>query len=167
VGSGGADWAALHAAGASLVSLAAGVVVVGWIVVQVSLIGLVSALQPLVCVLGLAMIVLVARSTRDLRSGSQQGPAAALGYRWGLFRDACLRKGLPLIGHAMELSARNQFKGTVKSVKLGAIMAEVVVDVAGNEIVSEITKSSVERLKLQAGDAVTVIIKSTEVMIGK
>jgi molybdopterin-binding protein len=67
----------------------------------------------------------------------------------------------------MELSARNQFKGKVKSVKLGAIMAEVVVDVAGNEIVSEITKSSVERLKLQAGDAVTVIIKSTEVMIGK
>ena len=67
----------------------------------------------------------------------------------------------------MELSARNQFKGKVKSVKLGTVMAEVVVDVAGNEVVSEITKSSVERLKLQAGDAVTVIIKSTEVMIGK
>ncbi|HUO64319.1 MAG TPA: TOBE domain-containing protein [Terriglobales bacterium] len=67
----------------------------------------------------------------------------------------------------MELSARNQFKGKVKSVKLGTVMAEVVVEVAGNDVVSEITKSSVERLKLQAGDAVTVIIKSTEVMIGK
>jgi molybdopterin-binding protein len=67
----------------------------------------------------------------------------------------------------MELSARNQLKGKVKSVKLGAIMAEVVVDVAGQEVVSEITKGSVERLKLQTGDAVTVIIKSTEVMIGK
>ncbi len=67
----------------------------------------------------------------------------------------------------MELSARNQFKGKVKSVKLGAIMAEVVVDVSGMEVVSEITKSSAERLKLATGDSVTVIIKSTEVMLGK
>ena len=67
----------------------------------------------------------------------------------------------------MELSARNQLKGKVKSVKLGAIMAEVVVDVSGMEVVSEITKSSVERLKLAVGDPVTVIIKSTEVMLGK
>ncbi len=67
----------------------------------------------------------------------------------------------------MELSARNQFAGTVKSVKLGAIMAEVVLDVAGNEIVAEISKASAERLKLKTGDAVTAIIKATEVMIGK
>ena len=67
----------------------------------------------------------------------------------------------------MELSARNQFKGKVKSVKLGAIMAEVLVEVSGLEVVSEITKSSAERLRLQAGDAVTVIVKATEVMLGK
>ena len=54
---------------ASLVSLAAGAVVVGWIAVQVWLIGFVSALQPLVCGLGLAMIALAARSTRGVRSG--------------------------------------------------------------------------------------------------
>jgi molybdopterin-binding protein len=67
----------------------------------------------------------------------------------------------------MQLSARNQFKGTIKSVKLGAIMAEVVVDVGGQELVSEITKSSVERLQLKQGDQVTAIIKATEVMLGK
>jgi len=67
----------------------------------------------------------------------------------------------------MELSARNQFKGRVKSVKLGAIMAEVLVEVSGLEVVSEITKSSAERLRLQAGDSVTVIVKATEVMLGK
>lgn len=67
----------------------------------------------------------------------------------------------------MELSARNQLKGKIKSVKTGAIMAEVVIDVAGQEIVAEITKSSVERLQLKAGDQVTAIVKSTEVMIGK
>jgi molybdopterin-binding protein len=67
----------------------------------------------------------------------------------------------------MELSARNQLPGTVKSVSLGGIMAEVVVDVAGHEVVAAITRSSAERLNLQIGDAITVIIKSTEVMIGK
>lgn len=67
----------------------------------------------------------------------------------------------------MELSARNQLNGTVKTVKLGTVMAEVTVDVGGQEVVSAITRSSVERLNLQAGDRVTVIIKSTEVMLGK
>lgn len=67
----------------------------------------------------------------------------------------------------MQLSARNQLKGAVKSVKTGSIMAEVVLDVAGQEIVAEITKASVERLQLKTGDQVTAIIKSTEVMIGK
>jgi len=67
----------------------------------------------------------------------------------------------------MQLSARNQIAGTVKSVKLGAIMAEIVIDIGGREIVSEITKSSVERLQLKTGDTVTAIIKATEVMIGK
>ena len=65
------------------------------------------------------------------------------------------------------LSARNQFKGTVKSVKLGNVMAEVVVDVGGLEIVSAITKGSAESLGLKEGDAVTAVIKSTEVMIDK
>ncbi|HEY7779914.1 MAG TPA: TOBE domain-containing protein [Ktedonobacterales bacterium] len=67
----------------------------------------------------------------------------------------------------MEISARNQLPGTVKSVTLGGVMAEVVVDVAGHEVVSAITRTSAERLNLQVGDQVTVIIKSTEVMIGK
>ncbi|MFL5270538.1 MAG: molybdopterin-binding protein [Anaeromyxobacteraceae bacterium] len=67
----------------------------------------------------------------------------------------------------MELSARNQLSGTVKNVKVGAVMAEVVIDVGGKEIVSEISKASVERLGLKTGDKVTAIIKATEVMIGK
>jgi molybdopterin-binding protein len=67
----------------------------------------------------------------------------------------------------MEISARNQLKGTVKNVRLGTIMAEVVVDIGGQEIVSAITRGSAEHLNLQAGDQVTVIIKATEVIIGK
>ncbi len=63
------------------------------------------------------------------------------------------------------LSARNQLKGTVKSIKLGAVMAEVVVTVGQNEIVSAITRTSVENMKLKEGDTVTVVIKATEVML--
>ncbi len=64
-------------------------------------------------------------------------------------------------------SARNQLQAKVKSVKLGAVMAEVIVALAdGQEIVSAITRTSAESLNLKAGDDVVAIIKSTEVMIG-
>jgi molybdopterin-binding protein len=65
------------------------------------------------------------------------------------------------------LSARNQFPGTVKSVKLGNVMAEIIVEVSGLEIVSLISRTSAEQLGLKAGDKVTAIIKSTEVMVAK
>jgi molybdopterin-binding protein len=68
---------------------------------------------------------------------------------------------------AAMLSARNQFKGTVKSVKLGGVMAEVVVEVNGLEFVSAITRTSAEHLALQAGVEVTVVVKSTEVLIAR
>lgn len=65
------------------------------------------------------------------------------------------------------LSARNQLPGRIKSIKLGAVMAEVVVEVAGVEVVSAITRTSVENLGLKEGDEVRAIIKATEVMIAK
>jgi molybdopterin-binding protein len=68
---------------------------------------------------------------------------------------------------SMEISARNQLKGRVKDVVLGTVMAEVVVDIGGQEVAAAITRRSAEGLGLKAGDAVTVIIKATEVMIGK
>lgn len=65
------------------------------------------------------------------------------------------------------LSARNQFEGTVKSVKLGNVMAEVVVEVGAIEVVSTITRGSAEAMDLKVGDRVKAVIKSTEVMIDK
>lgn len=67
----------------------------------------------------------------------------------------------------MEISARNQLRGTVTSVTLGTIMAEVVVDVNGIEIVAAITRRSAESLGLKQGDQVTAVIKATEVLIAK
>lgn len=67
----------------------------------------------------------------------------------------------------MEISARNQLPGTVKRITLGTVMAEVVVDVGGHDVVSAITRRSAESLELAEGDAVTVVIKATEVILGK
>ncbi len=64
------------------------------------------------------------------------------------------------------LSARNQFKGIVKSVKLGDVAAEVLM-VGELEVVSMITRGSAEGLNLKPGDEVRAIIKSTEVLIDK
>jgi molybdopterin-binding protein len=65
------------------------------------------------------------------------------------------------------LSARNQFPGSVKSVFLGGIMAEVVVKVGEFEIVSAITRGSAEAMGLKVGDQVKVVIKATEVLVDK
>lgn len=65
----------------------------------------------------------------------------------------------------MELSARNQLKGTVRSVTLGAVMSEVTVDVGGQEVTAAITRGSVERLGIREGAEVTVVIKATDVML--
>jgi molybdopterin-binding protein len=65
------------------------------------------------------------------------------------------------------LSARNQFKGTVKEITLSNVMADVVVSAGGVEIVAAITRVSADRLGLKPGDTVTAIVKSTDVMIDK
>jgi molybdopterin-binding protein len=65
------------------------------------------------------------------------------------------------------LSARNQFTGTVKELKLGTVMAEVVVSAGGIEIAAAITRNSAETLNLKEGDQVTAVIKATDVMINK
>ncbi|HEY1602609.1 MAG TPA: TOBE domain-containing protein [Pirellulales bacterium] len=65
------------------------------------------------------------------------------------------------------LSARNQVSGQIKAVKLGAVAAEVVISAGGIELVAAITRDSVERMKLAAGDQVTAVIKASDVIIAK
>lgn len=67
----------------------------------------------------------------------------------------------------MEISARNQLKGQVVRVRSGAVMAEVEVRIKPGTVVAAITDRSAKRLKLKSGDKVMVIIKATEVLIGK
>jgi len=67
----------------------------------------------------------------------------------------------------MKLSARNVIKGTVKSVEMGAVNADVTVEIApGVEMSSIITKKSCESLEIKAGKKVYLIIKASNVIIG-
>ena len=67
----------------------------------------------------------------------------------------------------MMVSARNQLRGQVRSVRLEGLVAEVTVDIGGQDVVSTITRASAERLYLKVGDQVTVIIKASDALIGK
>ena len=65
----------------------------------------------------------------------------------------------------MKLSARNQIKGTVKSVKKGAVNAVVVICRGNhNPIKADVTMESVEALGLEEGKECYAVIKATSVM---
>lgn len=68
----------------------------------------------------------------------------------------------------MQLSARNQLEGKITNIELGAVMANIKIEISQpNTITAVITKESAEKLGLTEGDDVSAIIKSTEVIIGK
>ena len=68
----------------------------------------------------------------------------------------------------MKISARNQIAGRLVAIHPGAVNGTVKVDI-GNGIVvtTSITEEAIADLALAEGDQVTVIIKASDVMIGK
>jgi molybdopterin-binding protein len=68
----------------------------------------------------------------------------------------------------MKLSARNQLAGNIIAIVKGQTTAHIRVDIGGGNIVTaSITNDAVDDLSLRIGDAVTAVIKSSDVMIGK
>jgi molybdopterin-binding protein len=68
----------------------------------------------------------------------------------------------------MKLSARNQIQGQIVKVTKGQTTAHIRVDIGGGNIVtSSITNDAVDELALAVGDTVTIIVKASDVMIGK
>lgn len=64
----------------------------------------------------------------------------------------------------MQVSARNCLKGTVKSINLGSVNNEIVLEIAPSiEVVSVITKASAERLGLAVGKEAYAVIKASDV----
>lgn len=67
----------------------------------------------------------------------------------------------------MKLSARNIFKGTVKSIEIGLVNAELTLEVAPKLLITSIiTRKSCEDLKLKVGKKAYAVIKASNVMIG-
>jgi molybdopterin-binding protein len=67
----------------------------------------------------------------------------------------------------MKLSARNILKGTVRHITDGAVNCEVAIEIApGVEIVSIVTKASVQALGLKVGEPAYAVVKASSVMVG-
>ena len=66
----------------------------------------------------------------------------------------------------MQTSARNQFLGRVLSVKIGAVNAEVILDIGGSDqLAAIITNESVENLALKPGVEAYALIKAPWVIL--
>jgi molybdopterin-binding protein len=66
----------------------------------------------------------------------------------------------------MKVSARNLIPGTIKELTQGAVNSEVIIEVSpGIEIVSIITKRSVENMGLKVGKKVKAMVKASSVMV--
>ncbi len=66
----------------------------------------------------------------------------------------------------MKLSARNQLKGTVKSVTKGQTTAHVEIDVGGTVLTASITNEAVDALGLKVGQSAYAVVKASDVMVG-
>ncbi len=100
-------------------------------------------------------------------------PASRIGRKW-LFQRTDLERLLATEHPAAipaepfaALSARNHLLGRITNLRIEGIMAEVEIDIGGQKLVSVITSSSAIRLRLEVGQQVYAIMKSTEVMIAR
>lgn len=66
----------------------------------------------------------------------------------------------------MNISARNKLLGKISKITSGVVNAEVVVILpGGEEIVSVITKTSAQSLKLKKGLPVIAVIKASDILL--
>jgi molybdopterin-binding protein len=65
-----------------------------------------------------------------------------------------------------ELSARNRFRGVVRSVEVDGLLARVEIDVTEPaRVVAIITRESAEELRLRSGMSAAGVVKATSVMV--
>ncbi len=65
----------------------------------------------------------------------------------------------------MRLSARNQLRGTIRTINEGAAIANVELDVQGQRLVASVTVEAVQELGLREGQEVTAVIKASDVIL--
>src|ERR671914_2605886 len=88
-------------------------------------------------------------------------------------RDEANRRRVPLeeierlrAGPAThDLSARNRFRGTVRSVIREGLLAQVELDAGPFRVVAVITREAADELSLRPGATATAVVKATSVMV--
>jgi len=63
------------------------------------------------------------------------------------------------------LSARNRFRGVVRSVKVDGLLAQVEIEAGPFRVVSVVTREAVEQLGLRPGVEATALVKATSVLL--
>lgn len=63
------------------------------------------------------------------------------------------------------VSLQNKLPGSVHSIEEGALLSRLTLDTVAGPVVSIITSQAVQQLQLQAGSAVTAMIKTNEMML--
>ncbi|MDQ3065673.1 MAG: helix-turn-helix transcriptional regulator [Actinomycetota bacterium] len=64
------------------------------------------------------------------------------------------------------LSARNRFRGIVRSVEIDGLLARIEIDVTEpSRVVAIVTRESAEELQLKPGMSAAGVVKSTSVMV--
>jgi molybdopterin-binding protein len=89
-------------------------------------------------------------------------------------RDSANRRRIPLSeierirgdGGTHHMSARNRFRGTITSVQVEGLLAQVELTVTEPaRVVAVVTRDAVEELGLAPGMAATALVKATSVMV--
>jgi molybdopterin-binding protein len=89
-------------------------------------------------------------------------------------RDTAIRRVVPVSeverlraeGGGERLTARNRFRGVVRSVETDGLLARVEIDVTEpSRVVAIVTRESVEELGLAPGVSAVGIVKATSVMV--
>lgn len=65
------------------------------------------------------------------------------------------------------LSARNRTRGLVKQIIRGDVLSKVLIESQGDVIHAIITNASLDEMKINSGDEITAIVKSTELILSK
>jgi molybdopterin-binding protein len=79
-----------------------------------------------------------------------------------LFKETEVSLAKDLAG---QISLRNRVRGTVRQIRRGDILCEVVLDRNGQTLTSIITSRAATRLALQIGDEVEALVKANEVSL--
>jgi molybdate transport system regulatory protein len=117
-----------------------------------------------------AQVTLLLASGENIVAIITNSSVKSLDLAEGKTAYAIIKASEVIVGKGVDgakLSARNVLPGKVADVLDGAVNSEVSILLSGGiAIVASITKGSVARLGLQAGDQVSAIVKASNVMIG-